>query len=80
MYDRTRELASRRDVKSLRREVLLVTPGPQRWCPINGGGPLPSSWAFHCTDNMVRADILPLITTPIIANVCLYHVLIDGGV
>jgi hypothetical protein len=29
---------------------------------------------------MAGADILPLITAPIIANMKLHHVLIDGGV
>jgi hypothetical protein len=32
-----------------------------------------------CPDNMAGADILPLITAPVIANMRLHHVLIDGG-
>jgi hypothetical protein len=32
-----------------------------------------------CTANMVGAGVLPLVTTPTIANVKLHHVLIDGG-
>jgi hypothetical protein len=29
---------------------------------------------------MVGGDVLPLITAPIVANMWLHHVLIDGGV
>jgi hypothetical protein len=35
--------------------------------------------ASDCPDNMVGAGILPLITAPVIANMRLHHVLIDGG-
>ena len=30
-------------------------------------------------ENMAGAGVLPLVTTPVIANIRLYHVLIDGG-
>jgi hypothetical protein len=44
MYGRSWELTSRRNVKSLRREVLLATPGVPKAAPISGGGaPLSSS-------------------------------------
>jgi hypothetical protein len=36
--------------------------------------------ASNCTDNMAGASILSLITAPVIANMRLHHVLIDGGV
>ena len=35
--------------------------------------------ASDCPDNMAGAGILPLITAPVIANMRLHHVLIDGG-
>ena len=35
--------------------------------------------APDCPDNMAGAGILPLITAPVIANMRLHHVLIDGG-
>jgi ribonuclease HI len=35
--------------------------------------------ASDCTKNMAGAGILPLITVPVITNMKLYHVLIDGG-
>jgi hypothetical protein len=80
MYDGSWELTSRRNVKSLRREVLSATLGVpkatphQRWrnTTISFGAP-------DCPDNMAGADILPLITAPVIANMRLHHVLIDGG-
>jgi hypothetical protein len=34
--------------------------------------------ASDCPDNMAGADILPLITAPVITNMRLHHVLIDG--
>jgi hypothetical protein len=81
MYGGSWELTSRRNVKSLRREVLSATPGVpkaaphQRWrsTTISFGAP-------DCPENMAGAGILPLITAPIIANMKLHHVLIDGGV
>jgi hypothetical protein len=76
MYGGSWELTSRRNVKSLRREVLSVVPGVpkapphQRWrsTTISFG-------ASDCPENMAGASILPLITTPIIANMQLHHVL-----
>jgi hypothetical protein len=61
-------------------EVLSAVPGVpkaalhQRWrnTTISFG-------AFDCTDNMAGAGVLPLITAPIVANMRLHHVLIDGG-
>ena len=66
---RSWELTSRRNVKSLCREVLSVTPGVpkaaphQRWRStiISFGAP-------DCPNNMAGAGILPLITAPVIAN------------
>jgi hypothetical protein len=80
MYGRRWELTSRRNVKSLRREVLSATPGVpkaathKRWrsTTISFGAP-------DCPDNMAGASILPLITAPVIANMRLHHVLIDSG-
>jgi hypothetical protein len=80
MYGGSWELTSRRNVKSLCREVLSVTPGVpkaaphQRWRStiISFGAP-------DCPNNMAGAGILPLITALVIANMRLHHVLIDGG-
>jgi hypothetical protein len=35
--------------------------------------------ASDCPENMAGAGILPLITAPVIANIKLHHILIDGG-
>jgi hypothetical protein len=80
MYDGSWELVSRRSVKTLRREVLSAVPGipkatpHQRW-----RGTAISFGALNCPDNMAGAGVLPLITAPIVANMRLHHVLIDGG-
>jgi hypothetical protein len=80
MYGESWELTSRRKVKSLRREVLSVTPGVpkaaphQRWWST-----IISFGASDCPENMAGDSILPLITAHVIANMKLHHVLIDGG-
>ena len=80
MYGGSSELVSRKDVKTLRREVLSVKPGVpkaaphQRWMNTTiSFGP------SDCPENMAGAGVLPLVTAPVISNVRLYHVLIDGG-
>jgi hypothetical protein len=80
IYDGSWELTSRRNIKSLRREVLSAVPGVpmaaphQRWrsTTISFG-------ASDCPDNMAGAGILPLIIALVITNMRLHHVLIDGG-
>jgi hypothetical protein len=80
MYGGSWELTFRRNIKSLHQEVLSAVPGVpkaashQRWrsTTISFG-------ASECPENMAGAGILPLITAPVIANIKLHHVLIDGG-
>jgi hypothetical protein len=80
MYGGSWELTSHRNIKSLRREVLSATLGVlkaathQLWrsTTISFG-------ASDYPDNMAGAGILPLITAPVIANMRLHHMLIDGG-
>jgi hypothetical protein len=80
MYGGSRELTSRRNVKSLRREVLSATPGVPKAAPHQRWRSITISFgASDCLDNMAGAGILPLITSPVIANMWLHHVLIDGG-
>ena len=80
MYGGSWELISRRDMKTLHREVLSVKPGVpkaaqhHRWMNTTiSFGP------SDCPENMARAGVLPLVTALVISNVSLYHVLIDGG-
>jgi hypothetical protein len=80
MYDGSWELTSRRNVKSLCREVLSAVPGVPKATPHQRWRSTTISFgASNCLDNMAKAGILLLITAPIIANMRLHHVLIDGG-
>ena len=80
MYGGSWELTSRGNVKSLRREILSATPGVPKAAPHQRWRSTTISFgASDCPENMAGAGILPLITAPIIANIKLYHVLIDGG-
>jgi hypothetical protein len=80
MYDRSWELTSRRNVKSLRREVLSATPGVPKAAPHQRWRSTTISFgASDYPDNMAGAGVLPLITALVIANMRLHHVLIDGG-
>jgi hypothetical protein len=80
MYSGSWELTSRRNVKSLRHKVLSVVPGIPKAAPHQRWRSTTISFgASVCPENMVGAGILSLITVPIIANMRLHHVLIDGG-
>jgi hypothetical protein len=80
MYGGSWELTSHRNVKSLRREVLSATPGVPKVAPHQRWRSTTISFrASDCPDNLARAGILPLIIVPVIANMRLHHVLIDGG-
>jgi hypothetical protein len=80
MYDGSWELISRRNIKSLRREVLSTVPGVPKAAPHQRWRSTTISFgASDCPDNMAGAGVLPLITAPIVANMRLHHVLIDRG-
>jgi hypothetical protein len=80
MYNGSWELTSRRNVKSLHREVLSAVPGVPKATPHKRWRSTTISFgASDCPKNMAGAGVLPLITAPIIANMRLHHVLIDGG-
>jgi hypothetical protein len=80
MYGGSWELTSHRNVKSLRREVLSATPGVPKATPHQRWWSTTISFGVsNCLGNMAGASILPLITAPVIANIKLHHVLIDGG-
>jgi hypothetical protein len=80
MYGGSWELTSRRNVKSLRREVLSATLGVPRAAPHQRWRSTTISFgASDCPENMAGAGILPLIIALVIANIKLHHVLIDGG-
>ena len=65
MYGGSWELTSRRNVKSLRREVLSATPGVPKVAPYQRWRSTTISFgASDYPENMAGADILPLITAP----------------
>jgi hypothetical protein len=80
MYGGSWELTSCRNVKSLRREVLSAVPGVPKAAPHQRWRSTTISFgASDNTENMAGAGILPLIISPVIANMRLHHILIDGG-
>jgi hypothetical protein len=80
MYGGSWELTSRRNVKSLRREVLSAVPGVPKAAPHQRWRSTTISFgASDYPDNMAGSGILSLITAPVVANMRLHHVLIDGG-
>jgi hypothetical protein len=80
MYGGSSELVSRRDVKTLQREVLSVKPGMPKAAPHQRWKSTTISFGpSDCPENMAGAGVLAFITAPTIANVRLHHVLIDGG-
>jgi hypothetical protein len=81
MYGGSWELISHRSVKSLRLEVLSAVPGVPKTAPHQRWrGTTISFGASDYPDNMAGAGVLPLITAPVVANMRLHHMLIDGGV
>jgi hypothetical protein len=81
MYGGSWELTSHRNVKSLRREVLSTVPGVPKAAPHQRWRSTTVSFgASDCPENMAGAGVLPVITAPVIANMRLHHVQIDGGV
>jgi hypothetical protein len=80
MYGGSWELTSHRKVKSLCREVLSATPGVPKAAPHQRWRSTTISFgASDYPENMAGAGLLPLITAPVIANMKMHHVLIDGG-
>ena len=69
MYGGSWELASRRDVKTLRREVLSAKPGVPKAAPNHRWRNTTTSFGpSDCPENMAGAGVLPLVTAPVIAN------------
>jgi hypothetical protein len=79
MYGGSRDITSTRVIKTLCWAVVAAAPMPRvaphhKW--------METSIAFHASDyprNMAGAGQLPLVVSPTIANIRLYHILIDGG-
>jgi hypothetical protein len=73
------DITSRCIIKTMRHEVAAAAPTP-RVAPHRKWIETPISFdASDCPKSMAGAGQLPLIVSPIIANIKLYHVLIDSG-
>jgi hypothetical protein len=79
MFGGSWAITSRRVVKTLRREVATVALAPKaalhhKWVETPIGFD-----SFDYPKSMAGSGQLPLLVSPTISNVKLYHVLIDGG-
>jgi hypothetical protein len=80
MYGGSWDMTSRHVIKMLHRTVAAVAPVPRaaphhKWMEMSIGFN-----TSDCPKNMAGAGELPLVVSPTITNVRLYHVLINGGV
>jgi hypothetical protein len=79
MFGGSWDITSRRAIKTLRREIAAAALAPKaaphcKWMETPIGFD-----ASDCPKSMAGAGQLPLLVSPTIANIKLYHVLIDGG-
>jgi hypothetical protein len=79
MFGGSWDITSQRIVKTLRQEIVAVAPVPKttphrKWMETPIGFD-----ASDCPKSMAGAGQLPLLVSPTIATIKLYHVLIDGG-
>jgi hypothetical protein len=79
MFEGSWDITSRRVVKTLRREIAAAAPTPKAASHLKWMETLIGFDAFDCPKSMAGAGQLPLLVSPTIANIKLYHVLIDGG-
>jgi hypothetical protein len=79
MFGGSWAITSRRIVKTLRREIAAEAPAPKAAPRRKWVETLIEFNASDCPKSMAGAGQLPLLVSPIISNVKLYHVLIDGG-
>jgi hypothetical protein len=73
------DITSRRIIKTMHREIEATTPAPKaalhrEWVETPVGFD-----ATDCPKSMTGAGQLPLLVSPTIINIKLYHVLIDRG-
>jgi hypothetical protein len=79
MFGGSWHITSRRIIKTLRREVAAAAPAPKA-APHHKWMETPISFnATDCHKSMAGAGQLPLLISPTITNIRLYHVLVDGG-
>jgi hypothetical protein len=77
MFGGSWAITSRRVIKTLCREVAAVAPAPKA-TPHRKLVETPIGFdSSDCPKSMASADHLPLLASPTISNIKLYHVLID---
>jgi hypothetical protein len=79
MFGGSWAITSRRVIKTLRREIAVAAPAPKAAPHRKWVETLIGFDASDCPKSMADAGQLPLLVSPAISNVKLYHVLIDGG-
>jgi hypothetical protein len=79
MFGGSWDIMSWRIVKTLCREVVAAAPVPRAAPHFKWMETLISFDASDCPKSMVSAGQLLLLVSPTIANIKLYHILIDGG-
>jgi hypothetical protein len=79
IFEGSWDITSRRNVKTLRREIAAAAPAP-KVAPHRKSVDIPIGFdASDCPKSMAGTGQLPLVVSPTIVNVKLYHVLIDRG-
>jgi hypothetical protein len=79
MFGGSWDITSRRIIKTLCREVAATAPAPKA-APHGKWMETPISFdATDCPKSMAGAGQLPLLISPTITNIKLYHVLVDDG-
>jgi hypothetical protein len=80
MFGGSWDITSRGIIKTMHREIAAVAPAPKATPHHKWMETLIGFDTTDCPNSMVGVRQLPLLVSPTIANVKLYHVLIDGGV
>jgi hypothetical protein len=79
MFGGSWAITSRRVVKTLHREVAAAAPSPKVAPHCKWMETLIGFDSSDCPKSMAGAGQLPLLVSPTISNIMLYHILIDGG-
>jgi hypothetical protein len=79
MFGGSWDVTSWRIIKTLRREVVAAAPAPRVMLHYKWMETQISFDASDCPKSMVCARQLPLLVSPSITNIKLYHILIDSG-
>jgi hypothetical protein len=79
MFGGSWDITPRRIIKTLCREIAAAAPAPRATLHHKWIETLIEFEASDCPKSMAGVGQLPLLVSPTIANIKLYHVLIDGG-